>query len=56
MCCDLWGRKESDTAEQLNCTELKLKDMLICVCQGFTVYLRQSKMQAGLQTMERTEE
>ena len=41
MCCDLWGRKESDTAERLNCTELKLKDMLICVCQGFTVYLRQ---------------
>ena len=41
VCCDLWGRKESDTAERLNCTELKLKDMLICVCQGFTVYLRQ---------------
>ena len=21
-CCDLWGRKESDTTEQLNSTEL----------------------------------
>ena len=23
MCCDSWGRKESDTTEQLNRTELK---------------------------------
>ena len=22
-CCDSWGRKESDTTERLNCTELK---------------------------------
>ena len=22
MCCDSWGRKESDTTEQVNCTEL----------------------------------
>ena len=22
MCCDSWGHKESDTIEQLNCTEL----------------------------------
>ena len=21
MCCDSWGRKESDTTERLNCTE-----------------------------------
>ena len=21
-CCDSWGRKESDTTERLNCTEL----------------------------------
>ena len=21
-CCSLWGRKESDTTEQLNCTEV----------------------------------
>ena len=24
MCCDSWGRKESDMTEQLNCTELKV--------------------------------
>ena len=24
-CCSPWGRKESDTTEQLNCTELKQK-------------------------------
>ena len=23
MCCDSWGRKESDMTERLNCTELK---------------------------------
>ena len=23
-CCDSWGRKESDTTEQLNCTELNM--------------------------------
>ena len=22
MCCDSWGRKESDTTERLNCTEV----------------------------------
>ena len=27
-CCDSWGRKESDTTEQLNWTEYKLKHML----------------------------
>ena len=25
MCCDSWGRKESDTTEQLNSTELNPK-------------------------------
>ena len=25
-CCDSWGRKESDTTERLNWTELKLRD------------------------------
>ena len=24
MCCDSWGRKESDTTERLNLTELKV--------------------------------
>ena len=24
VCCDSWGRKESDTTEQLNCTELNM--------------------------------
>ena len=24
MCCDSWGRKESDTTEPLNCSELKI--------------------------------
>ena len=24
MCCNSWGRKELDTTERLNCTELKL--------------------------------
>ena len=23
-CCDSWGHKESDTTEQLNCTELRV--------------------------------
>ena len=23
MCCSPWGRKELDTTEQLNCTELR---------------------------------
>ena len=23
MCCDSWGRRESDTTERVNCTELK---------------------------------
>ena len=27
-CCDSWGRKESDTTEQLNWTEYKLKHIL----------------------------
>ena len=25
MCCNSWGRKESDTTERLNLTELKSK-------------------------------
>ena len=29
MCCIPWGRKESDTAEQMNCTEL-LSVFLFC--------------------------
>ena len=28
-CCDLWGRKESDTTEQLNWTELKFEGFLL---------------------------
>ena len=24
MCCDPWGRKQSDTIERLNCTELNV--------------------------------
>ena len=36
-CCNSWGRKESDTAEQLNWTELKpvsgwAFQLLVCVC------------------------
>ena len=30
MCCDSWGRKESDTTERLNWTELKNSLMEIC--------------------------
>ena len=26
MCCDSWGRKESDMTERLNSTELKVHD------------------------------
>ena len=25
MCCDSWGRKQSDTTKQLNCIELRVK-------------------------------
>ena len=28
MCCDSWGRKESDTTEQLNLTELLRESFL----------------------------
>ena len=31
MCCDSWGRKESDTTERLNCTEPD-SDVLSVVC------------------------
>ena len=30
-CCDSWGRKESDTTEQLNWTELIHQKHLICI-------------------------
>ena len=33
-CCDSWGRKESDTTEQLNWTELNIHTR-----QSFTMYL-----------------
>ena len=29
MCCDSWGRRESDTTERLNWTELKCMGILI---------------------------
>ena len=29
-CCSPWGRKESDTTERLNGTELNLKDKALC--------------------------
>ena len=29
VCCDSLGRKESDTTELLNCTELKIKGKLL---------------------------
>ena len=32
MCCDSWGRKKSDTTEQLNRTELNLSLICVCVC------------------------
>ena len=31
-CCDSWGRKESDTTEQLNSTEL---NRLLVISRGF---------------------
>ena len=30
VCCSPWGRKESDTTERLNRTELNLKDKALC--------------------------
>ena len=32
MCCNPWGRKESDTTEQLNLTELKLYGLEMTIC------------------------
>ena len=29
MCCDSWGRKESDTTERLNCTELNFSYLIL---------------------------
>ena len=34
-CCDSWGRKESDTTEQLNWTEL-----MICICVYIFVFVK----------------
>ena len=33
-CCDSWGRKESDTTERLNSTELRCV-FCVCVCVCF---------------------
>ena len=30
MCCDSWGRKESDTTEQMNSTELNATEIQVC--------------------------
>ena len=35
VCCDSWGRKESDTTERLNWTELKVKVKLLSCVQLF---------------------
>ena len=34
-CCGSWGRKESDTTERLNWTELKICKNLLRICVGF---------------------
>ena len=34
-CCGSWGRKESDTTERLNWTELKISKNLLRICVGF---------------------
>ena len=37
-CCSSWGRKESDTAEQLNWSELKRRYVLIKIIKHFRVF------------------
>ena len=39
-CCSPWGRKELDTAEQLNWTEL----MCVCVCVCVCIYTKWSEV------------
>ena len=40
-CCNLWGRKESDTTERLNWIELKfVKDSLLMQLQTYSIELK----------------
>ena len=47
MCCDSWGRKESDMTEQLNCTEpraiCRFKVISIKLSMAFFTELKQVK-------------
>ena len=38
-CCDSWGRKDSDTTERLNWTELKTLSLYCLKCVSFALFL-----------------
>ena len=47
MCSGSWGRKESDTTERLNLTELKLKIIILFInCQ--TSWERSQTVRLGI--------
>ena len=42
MCCDLWSRKESDTTERLNGTDLRILQLIVIY------FCRKEKLEAGV--------
>ena len=38
-CCDSWCRKESDTTERLNWTEMMLEQVFLCVCVLYLAFV-----------------